>query len=169
MSNALLEVFSSGCLCAMLQRVSSQNKTPPDCPKNQQPVLLRLGSIEYRVRTFVTSSCSQRRKVFRESSVLLVSWLRCGRSRNCGLTSVRGTKVLSLPTMFRPAETQPALCLNVSPVLQWLGFEAEHPSVTIRDMNIAWIYIYTPPYIFMTHCAAFNLQFSFLYKLNKFV
>jgi len=85
------------------------------------------------------------------------------------LDSGTGDKSLILQTMFRPAETHPALCLNVPPGLQWLVFEAEHPPVTNTDMNIAWIYTSTPPYIFMTHCAAFNLQFSFLCKLNKFV
>ena len=89
--------------------------------------------------------------------------------RELRLDSGTGDLSLILPTMSRPAETHPALCLNVSPGLQWLGFEAKHPPVTITDMNTAWIYTSTPPYIFMTHCAAFNRQFSVLCKLNKFV
>jgi hypothetical protein len=115
------------------------------------PIVLRTSPshvLRYRIpRKTSMSSRSQGRQVVRDNAVLLVSRLQCGRPSNCCLIPVR-------------AETHP-----VSPGLKWLGFEAEHPSVTITDMNIALIYTTTPPYTFMIHCAAFNLQLSFLCKL----
>ena len=150
-------------MCHVTSRLISKYDT---FRSSYEPARRRLSSIEYHVRTFMTSGRNQRRKVFGDSFWLAgcnvddqrpAAWLRYGRRKSYLVDSVHTgwdppslvSKCVSGPTVAR--------------VWSWASARDHHRHEYCMD-----VYLHSPIHLHDTY-AAFNLQFSFLCKLNKFV